>query len=223
MAIRRQTGSWSEYPVPEEAFETEYEGAVLYTYERNWHDDSDFNAVVWDAEAGTTRTIQYGTTRFGGSDYNTATPDATEEVKAAVADWAAEKERERLTGMWEADARLIRKGSAVTFKRAFSGRKQGAAAEGTEGEVIWTGPCKFNRYDTRAGVKIPGRNDPLWVSTDYLEVTDPEPVNEELIEAAVERYRAAVRETGRPRHESPAGIINAMNGGGIILALTGGS
>ena len=64
--------------------ETTYEGAVLSTGERNFRDDSDFYAKVWDETTGTVKTVEYATTR-GWTYANSADVDATPEVRAKAA------------------------------------------------------------------------------------------------------------------------------------------
>jgi hypothetical protein len=56
-------------------------GRVLLTGEHNWHDDSDFFAIVWDAEAGRTREIEYASTR-GWTYHNYAVVDADDATRA---------------------------------------------------------------------------------------------------------------------------------------------
>jgi len=58
-----------------------YSGMVLDIYEVNGSFDSDFYAIVWDEEAGRTRTIEYASTR-GWTYHNGASVDATAEVQA---------------------------------------------------------------------------------------------------------------------------------------------
>lgn len=70
----------------EAAHVTSWEGLVLATGEHNWHDDSDFYALVWDAERGEVRKIEYATTR-GWTYHNHATVDATPEARAAAIAW----------------------------------------------------------------------------------------------------------------------------------------
>lgn len=83
--------------------ERSYEGRVIETRERNYYDDSDFYAVVWDDEAGDIREIEYDTTRFGGGGNA----------------WAD------LTPEWEADmnARLFYKAADILMDAARHDRK----------------------------------------------------------------------------------------------------
>ena len=82
-------------PVPEGGFntifymKTEWQGCVLNTGEYNGYHDSDFYAVVWDAEKQDARRVVYASTR-GWSYPNSAVVDATPEV---IAEWKAWGER----------------------------------------------------------------------------------------------------------------------------------
>ena len=70
-----------------------YRGCVLETRERNYYDDSDFYAVVWDEEKGCVREVDYATTR-AWTYRNFARVDATDDVRAKAKAWArAELER----------------------------------------------------------------------------------------------------------------------------------
>jgi hypothetical protein len=72
----------------DEAHEVTFEGCVLRTGEHNWHDDSDFYALVWDEEQGKVREIEYATTR-GWTYHNSAKVDATPEARAKAVAWQA--------------------------------------------------------------------------------------------------------------------------------------
>lgn len=71
--------------------ERSFEGRVIETRERNYYDDSDFYAVVWDDEAADIREIEYATTRFGGGGGATAdlTPEWEADMKIRLAPKAA--------------------------------------------------------------------------------------------------------------------------------------
>ena len=60
-----------------------YAGATLTTREANYHDDSDFFAVVWDEAQQMVTRVCYATTRCWTYDAS-ATPDATPEVLGKV-------------------------------------------------------------------------------------------------------------------------------------------
>ncbi len=119
-----------------------YEGRTLADRERNYSDDSDWYAVVWDD--GELREVGYRTTRGAGTDGNYAVVDPTPEVLEEVRAWAAETEYARLraaeVAAWRrdaADALVPRPGATV---RVVRGRR---VPLGAEGEVIWTGTDRF--------------------------------------------------------------------------------
>lgn len=130
-----------------------YEGAVLTTRERNYRDDSDFYAVVWDEAAQDLKTVEYATTR-GWTYNNGATVDATPEVRKKAADalfpWALDLFFDREV----AKLAKIEPGVRVRNKTA---RK---APKGAEGVVFWKGPNKFRPYyrgvnpEMRIGVRL---------------------------------------------------------------------
>jgi len=149
----------------------EYEGAVLTTRERNYHDDSDFYAVVWNGKA--LREVEYDTTRFGGG--GTAEVDATEETKAAAREWLYLWALKWVRRDDFLEVRRFAKGKRVRFAGDFKGRKQGFVANGTEGTIIWTGPSYRyrgyrNNVDSVAGVKLDGGDRVVFVDMLKLEI-----------------------------------------------------
>jgi hypothetical protein len=58
-----------------------HKGIVLYTYERNGYDDSDFYAVVWNEEKNEPESVEYASTR-GWCYPNYAKEDTTPEILA---------------------------------------------------------------------------------------------------------------------------------------------
>jgi len=136
--------------------ETLFEGAVLGHRERNWHDDSDFYAIVWDAEKewkdrrgrvrrGAIRSFGYATTRFATYG-NTCTTDATEEVQEAAARYNA---RLVLADWWAAkkyEAAQVRVGKLVEMRRDYRPRKAGrdGAKKGEAGRVFWRGVDQYS-------------------------------------------------------------------------------
>lgn len=203
----------------------EYKGATFYDFERNGYHDSDFYAVVWDAEAKCVRSIEYATTRFGGTDSNRVVTDATDEVVAAMAEVEAENYRQDLIDQWRADAAYVRKGSRVRLTRTFNGRKQPKVEEGTEGTVIWRGASNYYGQGDRIGLKVEGLEEPVWMAATNVKVIEPQEVNEELINEAAAKERQRLIEARRPRHKSAPGYFNAIGTGeygkGVILMLTG--
>jgi hypothetical protein len=140
MAVRMWTGptEHAQDPQPGE-FEVTWEGAVLATGEHNGYDDSDFYAVVWDAEAGEPREIIYASTR-GWTYNNSATVDATPEVLAAYDAWKAERAARNAAAAAAVEAQVPQVGKRV---RVTKGRKVPA---GTEGEVFWYGTDRYARH-----------------------------------------------------------------------------
>lgn len=143
----------------------EFVGAVLDTGEYNGYHDSDFYAVVWDGEK--VKRVEYATTRFGDCG-NSATPDATPEVKEAAAAYLAKHALAAYLGGFKAKVKAIlgavRMGSEVVV---FKGRK---VKKGTVGEVRWIGNTMYGtrvRIETASGeshftdlknVKVHGRS-----------------------------------------------------------------
>lgn len=102
-----------------------YTGAVLDDREENYHDDSDFYAVVWDDEAGVIKRVEYNTTRFAGG--GSCTVDATDEVKAKANAYLVEWALNVLRDHDKADAAKPTKGKRVKVVR---GRKVPLGTEG---------------------------------------------------------------------------------------------
>lgn len=166
-----------------------YVGAVLDTGERNGHDDSDFYATVWDADAGTLRDVEYASTR-GWSYHNGVTVDATPETVAAAMRWWREQRIAAAIGQAHADARAVTLGCEV---RSLTTRGKNA---GVTGVVEWIGE---DRYRSRAqpvmrvGLRVPGENARRYVAMDRVELVTVEPVDEDAI-----RRDWATRPMGEP-------------------------
>jgi hypothetical protein len=143
MAVRMWTGQDANAPAREEDYDVTYEGQVVALREHNGYDDSDFYAVVWDAEKAEPREVMYATTR-GWTYRNSATVDATPEVAAAYAAYTAARRAEYMAFREAQEAARVEKGKTVEVVR---GRK---VPKGTTGTVIWVGS---GRYGERVGVK----------------------------------------------------------------------
>jgi len=134
-------------------FRISHAGLVLATSEHNWHDDSDFYALVWDADAGQPREIEYATTR-GWTYANSATVDATPGVQAAYATWRQEQAARRQAEADAAEAVTPRAGKTVTVVK---GRR---VPVGTVARVVWYGESKgFSRHapvSMRVGLLVDG-------------------------------------------------------------------
>lgn len=143
MAVRTWNGGPDEWHPQDGEYTVTWEGRVLRLGEHNWHDDSDFYALVWDDEKAAPREVTYASTR-GWTYNNSASVDATPEVRAAYDAWC-----EALRA--EADARIAAERAAEPSKgkavRVVRGRK---VPVGTEGDVIWYGD---GRYGKRVGIR----------------------------------------------------------------------
>lgn len=166
---------------------TTFEGAVLDTYERNGHDDSDFYAVVWDGEKVTT--VEYASTR-GWTYHNGASIDATADVKAAALAW--------YRAQWApaAIARAYTEAQTVTLNaRVRSTTKRGKNV-GIEGVARWFGDVPVRYHiplidDQRIGVQVEGERGYRFVNRKSLEVIDPAPVDEAAIREQATRVEPA--------------------------------
>jgi hypothetical protein len=115
---------------------TTHIGLVLATGEHNYHDDSDFFALVWNWEKGEPEEIGYGTTR-GWTYPNGASVDATPEVIAAYDAYRASLTAAAKVRAKAVEAATPRVGKTVKVVR---GRK---IALGVTGVVTWVGTSKF--------------------------------------------------------------------------------
>lgn len=184
----------------------EYEGRVLETRERNFHDDSDFYAVVWTGDRITT--VEYATTRYATDD-NSADRDATPETLAAAAAWAAELAADR--AVEERRDELERAAIEVkTFGaevRVVKGRK---IPKGTTGEVVrWVEGTNFSgsRWSYPPWRVMVRRTDgtTFWITDTNLERVTPGST-----EFDAESLRAEI--LGRALKVSPSGLYRAMTG-----------
>lgn len=149
-----------------------FKGAVLDTYEMNGYDDSDWYAIVWDAEKSAVHTVMYDTTRAAAMGRATidATPDAIEKAYDFAFKVKFESEIK--------DFKIVAPGKHVK-----SLTKKGKTV-GAVGTVVRFENSKFDsawsaRYNPTkvAIVKVTdrtnvhyGRN--LYIAPDKLEVTD---------------------------------------------------
>lgn len=148
-----------------------YVGAVLDMGEMNYHDDSDFYAVVWDSKR--VKRVEYDTTRFPGG--GSCSVDATPETIAAAAAWL----RCRLYKMWReadmADARRAKVGRKVRIvkgrptQKLADGTKEKVAL-GTEGTVFHTEERRSQygtwSYGYRVGIALTDRRAPGYTLTE---------------------------------------------------------
>lgn len=117
-------------------FEVTFEGAVLRTGEVNGYDDSDFYAEVWNETTGTVHRVTYATTR-GWTYANSASVDATPEVREKAAAFFAARNLESRIAAAKVEAATPTKGKAV---KVVKGRK---VAKGTTGTVVWYGEGRY--------------------------------------------------------------------------------
>lgn len=136
----------------EKGVRTEFhKGCVITTRERNYRDDSDFYAVVWDEEKQEVRSFEYATTRFYTYD-NDAHTDATPEILAKAQKWSYAQTRKRVFDAYLGSLKKVEKGDKV---RVLRGRK---APIGTEGIVFWVGEENtyggYSRWSQTKSTKI---------------------------------------------------------------------
>ena len=124
---------------------TEWQGLVLDKGEINGYDDSDFFAVVWDPEAGCTRNVEYASTR-GWTYCNSATIDATPEVRAAAEAYLAERRRLAAIEQAKAEARIPKRGRRVRITRGRGPKDWAGAWKGEEAEIFWIGANQHRTY-----------------------------------------------------------------------------
>lgn len=174
-----------------------YEGRVLYTGERNYRDDSDFYALVWDDESESVKEVGYATTR-GWTYGNYATIDATPEVLDKAKNYYAKLLFERLKAAAAADARTPKVGKTV---KVVKGRK---VPLGTVGEVFWTGEGGYfgprprfrsgawsTKGEPRIGLKTEA-GEKFFLPAKNVEVLDPEEYLPDLADLERESKRADV-------------------------------
>jgi hypothetical protein len=157
-----------------------HRGLVLETYHESvrimfsvW--ETHQFAVVWDGEKPATMDVTWarmtvlGLPEEKGVVYEgRASVDATDEVRAAYAEWKkadderrAEEARKREQERREAEARVPRKGRWVKVAK---GRK---FPKGLEGFCFWTGD---GRYGPRAGVQVGDEDgEVIWIALGNLE------------------------------------------------------
>jgi len=142
-----------------------FEGAVLTTRERNYYDDSDFYAVVWNEDKQQVEIDNYATTRM----YCTrqAFADATEDVIKKASRWIHRNFFKNFITSHENKAKTPSYKKQVKVIR---GRK---IPKGTIGYVVeiyqWKNPYSF---DTEYMARIQTADRILTIPECYLEVVD---------------------------------------------------
>ncbi len=151
-----------------EAHEESWTGCVLATGEHNWHDDSDFYALVWDEEQGKVRETEYASTR-GWTYHNHAKVDATPEVIAKAQAWKAQQLAEGYTAQTvQAKREEISKVDLGVEVRSTTTRGKNKDVVGT---VEWIGENNYGP-GMRVGVHVEGETKRRYLDMDKVERTD---------------------------------------------------
>lgn len=143
-----------------------YVGCVLDTFERNGSWDSDFYAVVWDAEKQEVRNIEYDTTRFAGGGW--AKIDATKETVLQVYRHYKKEAKKSFDEFSNPrQAKEIKKGDTVRIVKGYKVKK------GTVCTVFWAGKrwnCYSRMNEDRLGVEVNGER--VFIAAENAEVID---------------------------------------------------
>ena len=169
-----------------------YEGCVFETRERNFYDDSDFYAVVWDEASQDVIEVEYATTR-GWTYDNHADVDATPEVCKKAHDALMPK----VFSWLKSDA--IQKANKVEVGKEVVVAKGRKAPVGARGFVFYVGPSikyyQWGSASTKIGIsaskQLENRKypDAVWTYAENVQVLNPEqysPSDESLMEKANE-------------------------------------
>jgi len=179
-----------------------FKGLVLADRERNMPEDSDFYVLYWDEEKNRISEYEYATTRFGGTEGNHATVDATEEVKAKAQKHLEDVYYKMLTDENTRKSKVVEVGREV---EVLKGRK---VPIGTVGTIFWAKEANYSgRHVTRIGIQT-SDGATHWTYAHNVQVKDPvryQLPNEDLIDIASKA--AAARNWGR--HLVPAGMLYA--------------
>ena len=150
----------------------QFKGAVLATYEANGYDDSDWYAIVWDAEKAAVRTVMYDTTRFaamGRADVD-ATPDVIEKaydfafsimIKSKIADFKIVAPGKHVKSLTKKGKAVGAVGTVERFENSKFDSAWAARYSPTKVAVVKVTDPSNVHY---------GRN--VYVAPDKLEVTD---------------------------------------------------
>jgi hypothetical protein len=142
-------------------------GCVIYVGEHNWHDDSDFYAVVWDEDAQQTREIEYASTR-GWTYHNGAKVDADAATLAKAAAYQAKVRRETKILRAKVYAAVPKIGKEV---RSLTTRGKNAGVVG----IIRSIEDSKYRYGAKvAVVEVAGENSRRYIDLDRVQVINPD-------------------------------------------------
>lgn len=155
-------------------FSVTHEGLTICSRERNYHDDSDFYALVWDPTEKAIREVSVGTTRFGGTDHNSASADLADEHKADYAAFLVERQIAALKSHdkqeWrEAAYAAVTPGHKGQTVRVVKGRK---TPIGFEGVVIWAGEDNYGK--ARLGIRSADGDTQFTAASNTVVVIDPD-------------------------------------------------
>lgn len=148
--------------------ETVAVGMVLATVEHNGYDDSDWHALVWNAQTQRVDRVWYASTT-SWTYHNNATVDASEDVMRQAVAWLAHlyvlRGTERLTTA-RSDTRPGRRVRSLTTR----GKNKGLT-----GVLRKLARDAYNRDGLRAGVEVAPGEPLVWMDAHRLEVTDVSP------------------------------------------------
>lgn len=147
-----------------------WKGCVLWTGEHNWHDDSDFYAVVWDEEAGQTREIEYASTR-GWTYHNGATVDADDETRTKAEAYLA-----RIRHEHEVIRRAMAAALPAVGKEVRSLTTRGKN-KGVVGMVRRIQPDQYRRSQWApdvAAIEVAGEDKYRYLPVNRIEVINPD-------------------------------------------------
>lgn len=183
------TSSWDASRNCHTEFASSYAGCVLETRERNGWDDSDFYAIVWDEDSQSVKNVTYASTRYWSYDSG-ATVDATPEVIEKALAYVRKNHLAALVAANTRQAAVIAKYKKV---KVVTGRK---IPVGTIGDVIWMGPCKFNRNRTNIGIRLLS-GEVVFTASTNCEVVNPEQYLKpmEALEASAANFNSFVTAT----------------------------
>jgi len=206
----------SRGPFPEECYERTYAGTVLEIYEINGYDDSDFMAIVWDAEKQLVKSVQYATTR-GWTYNNSASVDATPEVREVAAAYWYAAHRATVERVTRESFTKPYVGAEVIVKR---GRK---VPQGFRGKVLSLAK-RAKYHQSRWGVNseiwvfITDGNASWEVKAEYCEVVRNESVEASMLADALSTFDARRSTNYNGGMSFQSAPYEAMNLAGVKLS-----
>lgn len=184
-------------PTPANGFyEESYVGKVLDLGEHNWHDDSDFYAVVWDDEKNEPKHVDYATTR-GWTYNNGANVDADSSVRAKYNAYLAKRQAEYEALKAEEAAAEAHSGAKVVVAK---GRK---FPKGKTGEVFGAKHCTFANYH--------GKTYKVWVKWDDGSGADMVDVKNLTVTEAAAKRAALVAAMAEAKAKAGAAFAALLN------------